>query len=166
MVKLACESEDYSGNQLIDDEYLRSRHGFADADLVQVSSVHSWLVGSAGLRGSIRSRNPDPAPYRTTAHPTPPHHTTPYHIIPHSTTLHHTIPHSTAPHHTTPHQTKPYHTTPHHTIPYHTTTHHATPHHTTSHHQLESIASRGHRRNSRLLPQLLPFTGVPLAQGL
>ena len=35
VVKLACESDDFTGNMLIDDEYLRKRHGFTDADLVQ-----------------------------------------------------------------------------------------------------------------------------------
>jgi len=35
VVRLACESDDFSGHMLIDDEYLRKRHGFTDADLVQ-----------------------------------------------------------------------------------------------------------------------------------
>jgi len=35
VVRLASEPDDYSGHMLIDDEYLRQRHGFTDADLVQ-----------------------------------------------------------------------------------------------------------------------------------
>merc|ERR1719353_2405539 len=35
VVKLCEEPDDYTGQQLIDDEYLRERHGFTDADFVQ-----------------------------------------------------------------------------------------------------------------------------------
>jgi NAD(P)-dependent dehydrogenase (short-subunit alcohol dehydrogenase family) len=35
VVKLCEEPDDYTGRQLIDDEYLRERHGFDDADFVQ-----------------------------------------------------------------------------------------------------------------------------------
>jgi len=35
VVKLCMEDDDYSGHMLIDDEYLRERHGFTDADLAQ-----------------------------------------------------------------------------------------------------------------------------------
>ena len=47
VVKLACESDEFSGNMLIDDEYLRKRHGFTDADLVQVPRALKLSLPSA-----------------------------------------------------------------------------------------------------------------------
>ncbi len=35
MLKIVLEDDDFSGNMLIDDVYLRQRHGFTDADLAQ-----------------------------------------------------------------------------------------------------------------------------------
>ena len=35
VVKIACDTEEFSGNMLIDDQFLRARHGFTDADLVK-----------------------------------------------------------------------------------------------------------------------------------
>ena len=38
VVKIASDTEDFSGNMLIDDDFLRARHDFTDADLVQATS--------------------------------------------------------------------------------------------------------------------------------
>ncbi len=35
MLKIVLEDDDFSGNMLIDDVYLRQRHGFTDDDLAQ-----------------------------------------------------------------------------------------------------------------------------------
>ncbi|KAL1525266.1 hypothetical protein AB1Y20_020131 [Prymnesium parvum] len=35
VVKLACEPDDFTGHMLIDDEYLRARHGYTDGDFVK-----------------------------------------------------------------------------------------------------------------------------------
>ena len=56
MVKLALEGDNFTGRMLIDDEYLRERCGYTDADLAQYRMVPDFdpprLLAMDGRKGA------------------------------------------------------------------------------------------------------------------